>query len=1831
MAVQYNSKDNTWSTWLDIFKKEIPEASEESINAFEKLAKAQAKGYDPTINDRMEKWIRQNKLADETLISFLQDTKYSEKTLANYQLYLKESSQSMTLFQRAGKAAGNAIKSIGAAIGSMAAMWAIGEVISLIVSGLDKLVNSAKYAKEAAEGFSSSYETLQKDISDNSSKISELNAKYQELSEGVNNLGENVSLTKDEYKEYKDVVSQISDIMPDLNTRFNDQGEKIGFVQGKLKDLNSEYDKYQQAQAKKLINDGDDDGNTVSDAFDDYRQQGAFIDSDGKYHYGGNRITTSNRDKIGEITEKIENIKNKDIISDYDKENLERLESKLQKIKNEIDIAVSSVQDALNTFAQANDSFYDLDDKQKSYLQSFLGNIDDEFIQNNGLDNQVHAESFVQNIIDQLQNNTQLKKAWNGLFSLDLNDASMSPEEIQKQVNKFLQIIAEAFGVDDWQSLKIPLGFEIVDENVDSYNNTLNKFKKKATNVNSARDLSDAKSRNTAIDNWANQNKVTEKELENLASQGYDSSTSIDTLTEALEKNRKELDSVAESAKKVTFTDEANALSSLASDIDGVASAYQEFKDSGFSDIGTMSGIADGFKDLDSFKKFEKVAGDSKSSSEDIQKSFNNLVTEYIYTKGALDNLTSSTVGLCETQLKAQGITNANELVTSDYAKAIIYCNENGIDLTNTTWEEVNALMREKDVSVEAQNGLAVLALEKWKSANTTVANLQDISFLEELATKAGIAKNELSELNNAKSALSGKVPGMPTDAAGKYAKQQANKASDKIEKKLSNYKPTGNYSGTKSSSSNNKGSSGKNSGRNSEVKETKEYLDYIEKYLDKVTTKASKAKDKIEELLTFGQKKKQTLNAIKNTEKAIKAEETAAKKYAKFAKKVAANDAKISTKKSKNTKTDKKTGKKTTTYTTKSVNGINSKKVEKYEKLIRNGSLGKDALQTIKNEKLKTVLQDYETWWSKSKACKEQQESLRKTLKELYETLANNPIDSAKDKIEKLSNAYDVLEAKMGNLKNVPTDTINLSNVQSLGNKIIKNYDNQFNADKAAKITTAKNFSKSQKEAKKAFKKVKAKGSGLSSKELETVKKNLKAGKAISNNLVSKIKDTSLYAKVVAFNENLAAKTEAKKTYDKSEQDHVSNVRNAQKEIFDKVAEAYENRITLLKAQEDAISSQIDLIEAKGATVSSDYYNSLIGQESSKKAILEQELASLQSQIATMDVGTDQWYEAKQSIDSVTSSITECDKNIVDYKNNITELANTIHEKLYTELQKVTNEMDFFANLVSSTDLTDDKTGTLTSNGLLTLADYMVGYNEKFVEAEKTKALLDNLQANKSTGNYSFVDVEGNQRDYQSPEQFQEAIDKLYSDWRDQISSTNDYEQKAIDLIKKKYEAELAYLQELINSKKEALQAEKDLYDYQRSIADKSKNIATLQKQITALSGDNSEEGKARVQKLQTSLEEAQQDMKDTQYDKMISDQSDMLDKLYDEYEDLMNKLLKDTNKLIREAVNAVNNNKAEIEATKNALCEKFDYSQEATNGIFNTTSNAVSGLEKIKVALGTGSENNDTSIIGKLASIYNAITSKSNSQTNAATAPPAPSNTPQPDSSKPTPTGSGTGVKAPELLGNQFSNNEIIVHSVTAKEVMTFIKSKASKAKASKVKNGKPVGYKDVNKKIYNLTGGKVLSDSELKDLADFVRVPYDDSSKDGNLYKALKNLGIKGFKTGGIGQLVKESGEDGIAMVRNGEGFISPENVDDIKHLLDVVPDINKFTNSFVDLPKLKPVQNSTIGDVNITLDGSNVIDKDSFIKVMKDPTVKKVVQANTIDLLGAGSRLGANRFK
>lgn len=116
-------------------------------------------------------------------------------------------------------------------------------------------------------------------VKEGSSQIDDLANKYEKLSEGVDSSGNNVSLTAEQYNEYKDTVSKLSDIMPDHISLLNTQGEKIGFVGGKLKDVNKEYREYLKNQATSLLNDEDENGNSYKDTLDDYDIQSATASS----------------------------------------------------------------------------------------------------------------------------------------------------------------------------------------------------------------------------------------------------------------------------------------------------------------------------------------------------------------------------------------------------------------------------------------------------------------------------------------------------------------------------------------------------------------------------------------------------------------------------------------------------------------------------------------------------------------------------------------------------------------------------------------------------------------------------------------------------------------------------------------------------------------------------------------------------------------------------------------------------------------------------------------------------------------------------------------------------------------------------------------------------------------------------------------------------------------------------------------------------------------------------------------------------------------------------------------------------------------------------------------------------------------------------------------------------------------------------------------------------------------------------------------------------------------------------------------------------------------
>ena len=273
--------------------------------------------------------------------------------------------------------------------------------------------------------------------------------------------------------------------------------------------------------------------------------------------------------------------------------------------------------------------------------------------------------------------------------------------------------------------------------------------------------------------------------------------------------------------------------------------------------------------------------------------------------------------------------------------------------------------------------------------------------------------------------------------------------------------------------------------------------------------------------------------------------------------------------------------------------------------------------------------------------------------------------------------------------------------------------------------------------------------------------------------------------------------------------------LRDIEKEKFENIKDEYSSRISLIDAEADAIQSRMDQIEARGQIVGASYYESQIAYKNQDKDELQAELSSLQGQLALMeqagDVGTKNWYDAKSAIADVQKQILDCDTSILNMNNSITEVANTIYDKVIAGMKKFSTEADFMVGLMDDLESFDELSHTITDIGFANLGSYFTGKESSAKQAETTKSIVEQMKTNLANGNYSYIDALGYKRIYQSKEQMQDAIDSFYENWRDQINQTKEYNSKIIDFMRNKLQEELAAVQDLIDSKKEALNAEKD------------------------------------------------------------------------------------------------------------------------------------------------------------------------------------------------------------------------------------------------------------------------------------------------------------------------------------------------------------------------------------------------------------------------------------
>lgn len=370
-------------------------------------------------------------------------------------------------------------------------------------------------------------------------------------------------------------------------------------------------------------------------------------------------------------------------------------------------------------------------------------------------------------------------------------------------------------------------------------------------------------------------------------------------------------------------------------------------------------------------------------------------------------------------------------------------------------------------------------------------------------------------------------------------------------------------------------------------------------------------------------------------------------------------------------------------------------------------------------------------------------------------------------------------------------------------------------------------------------------------------------------------------------------------------------------KQRFDNVITEYEGYLGVIEHERSMLEESISQTEARGYIVSERYYEAL--QETEEKNIkkLEAEktalLAELQNGVSsgTIVKESEAWYEMISDIDGVTESIAQANTQLIEYSNNIRDIKWEVFDLIQDRISKVADEADFLIKLIDEHLYSD--VGQLTDKGMTVMG--MHGQNYNVYMAQSARYADEILKLNKQIAEDPYN------------QDLIKRREELLDLQRDSILAAEGEKDAIKDMVEEGINLELESMKKLIDTYTEALDSQKDLYDYQKKTAKQTKEIASLQKQLAAYQGDDSEENRARVQKIQTQLAEAQEELQESQYDKMVDDQKTMLDEFYDEYSALLNSRLDDVDTLVQEMIVVLNDNAVAISDTLVAETQNVGY----------------------------------------------------------------------------------------------------------------------------------------------------------------------------------------------------------------------------------------------------------------------------------------------------------------
>lgn len=849
--------------------------------------------------------------------------------------------------------------------------------------------------------------------------------------------------------------------------------------------------------------------------------------------------------------------------------------------------------------------------------------------------------------------------------------------------------------------------------------------------------------------------------------------------------------SAEEAVKKINATvDAVKQLSSLKSGITSIRDAYTEKKDDGIVGADTLDSMEKEFGNLGkTWENYKKIAGSSKSKTSDLSKAQNKLAQAYLQSNNFLANLVDENGNYDESvkqlyidQLQEMGIKNAEQVINSEIQRQITDATtaynalseqqrenvSSASELKDMTAQELMQLYAEATGSEEAKNALLRLSMvnTNWEDLDATETYNQLIKIAEAAGIATGTIKglqdlklvapdissgNSLEYLNNTvgNSLTTGGIVTNPFDPNNKKTttktkKQATNEAYNDLLKKLGGGNSTVKVKiempnvSTAPTGGGGKGGGGKNSSSDSKTQ-----FDWIERRITNLQTRFDRWKTIIEN------------SSLKFIDKYYK-------KATSYAKKL------VNTEGSAYTKYLKK------------ANGVKLNKSLKAK--VRNGKISGKTSDLIKEYGSKTAnkIQKYQDYYEKATSALD---SFVEKAQELY----NLPLDKAAGKIEKFSDAIDLLEKKLDN-------AITATAKNKIIDDEVKEKKNTYDANKSANNKAQKNLKSAGNELKKS----------VGKKLKKSITKAVKNGKEVD---LAKFKEGSkAYKAAVKYNAALNAKTKAQQEKDVSEQEYnyYKDI-EAPKTKFDNVKDEYENKLTVIDTRIQNLDNQIDNIEASGATVDNSFYREKKKQTNQKKALLIEEKNRLAESLKGIKKYSAEWYSANDEINKVNDSIAECTKTQYELNDAIAEGNKKIFEKKLEGYQRIIDEQDFLLGLIEHEDSVDSDTGVRTDTGNARLHSYTADYyasDEKVNIATAERQRLEKMKAAKQYGeNY----------EYSSLEALNNAINDTIKTQQENIASKYSIEKKIVDEVTKSYQAQMTVLQKLIDKKKEQLETEKD------------------------------------------------------------------------------------------------------------------------------------------------------------------------------------------------------------------------------------------------------------------------------------------------------------------------------------------------------------------------------------------------------------------------------------